>query len=318
METIQTIDVTVIEPRLKHSTIFQHFDMLKPGETFIIFNDHDPKPLYYQLLGERGDIFNWSYLQEGPEHWQVKITKKGSLPADETIGQIASKDIRKAEAFKKLGIDFCCGGKRTLKQAMHAANISEKQLEAALADTAQLPATQQTLNFAAWQPGFLADYITNVHHSYIRENGPVIEGLANKVANRHGDRQPELYALSEQVQMLLADLYQHLAKEENILFPAIKQMASAINTGEISDNTVIASAIALMEQEHESAGEDLRSLRKITNQYQLPQDACNSYTYLFEKLKEFENDLFNHIHLENNILFPKALQLQQQLTGTGE
>lgn len=315
METIQTIDVTIIEPRLKHSTIFQHFDNLKPGEAFIIFNNHDPKPLYYQLIGERGDIFTWNYLQQGPQHWQVKIAKKGSSSIDETVGEIASKDIRKADAFKKLGIDFCCGGKKTLKQALRDANITQQQLESALAESAQLPATQRSLNFASWHPGFLADYIVNVHHSYVRENGPVIAGLASKVANRHGDRHPELFALSQQVQLLLADLYQHLVKEENVLFPAIKQLASAKSNLQIGDNVGIASVVALMEQEHESAGDDLRSLRKITNQYQLPDGACNSYTYLFEKLREFENDLFNHIHLENNILFPKALQLQQQLTS---
>ena len=313
METIQTIDVTVIEPRFKHATIFQRFDSLDEGEAFIIFNDHDPKPLYYQLLGERGDIFNWNYLQEGPEYWQVKIQKKGLALLNETVGQIALKDIRKADAFKKLGIDFCCGGKKTLKQAMVDANISEQQLEEALAESAQLPATQQPLNFASWQPGFLADYITNVHHAYVRENGPIISGLANKVANRHGKLHPELFELSEQVTTLLQDLYQHLDKEDNILFPAIKQLASAQSNGQVLDQISVDSAIEQLEKEHESAGDDLRSLRKITNQYQLPTDACNSYTYLFEKLKEFENDLFNHIHLENNILFPKALQLQQQL-----
>ena len=315
METIQTIDVTSIEPRLKHATIFQHFDRLKPGEAFIIFNDHDPKPLYYQLVGERGDIFTWNYLQEGPQHWQVKIEKKGLSSIDETVGEIASKDIRKADAFKKLGIDFCCGGKKTLKQALRDANVTEQQLESALAESAQLPATQRSLNFASWEPGFLADYIVNVHHNYVRENGPVIAGLASKVANRHGDRHPELFALSEQLQLLLADLYQHLVKEENVLFPAIKKLASAQSDPQIADNISIASVVALMEQEHESAGDDLRSLRTITNQYQLPDGACNSYTYLFEKLREFEGDLFNHIHLENNILFPKALQLQQQLTS---
>jgi regulator of cell morphogenesis and NO signaling len=311
METIQTIDVTVIEPRLKHATIFQRFDALEAGEAFIIFNDHDPTPLYYQLLGERGDIFTWNYLQDGPEHWQVKIAKKGASPVNETVGQLASSDIRKADAFKKLGIDFCCGGKKTLKQALRDANVTEQQLEVALAETAHLPASQQPLNFTSWKPDFLADYIVNVHHQYVREYGPVIAGLANKVANRHGANHPELFALAEGVQLLLADLYQHLDKEENVVFPAIKQLVNAKPGSELLNHISVSSAIGLMEQEHESAGDDLRSLRMITNQYDLPKDACNSYTYLFEKLKEFENDLFNHIHLENNILFPKALVLQQ-------
>lgn len=315
METIPTINVTTIEPRFKHATIFQHFDALLPGGSFIIFNDHDPKPLYYQLLGERGDIFTWKYLQEGPEYWQVKISKKGAEADNETVGQLASQDIRKADAFRKLGIDFCCGGKRKLKDALREAGVTQEQYEETLAAAATLPVSQQPLNFAAWQPGFLIDYIINVHHQYVRESGPVIGGLAVKVASRHGDKHPELFALSEQVQLLLSDLYNHLEKEEGIVFPAIKQFAQASDKAQMQDTPDLNVVIGLMEAEHESAGDDLKRLRKISNEYQLPQGACNSYTYLFEKLKEFENDLFNHIHLENNILFPKALKISRQLAG---
>lgn len=315
METIPTLNVTVIEPRFKHATIFQHFDALLPGDAFVIFNDHDPKPLYYQLLGERGNVFTWNYLQEGPEYWQVKIVKKGAEDAGETVGQIASKDIRKADAFRKLGIDFCCGGKRKLKDALRDAGVTQEQFEETLAAAAALPSSQQPLDFAAWQPGFLIDYIVNVHHQYVRENGPVIEGLAAKVASRHGDRHPELFALSEQVQLLLSDLYSHLEKEEGVVFPAIKQLVQARDKEGMQDAPDLNLVIGLMEVEHASAGDDLKRLRKISNDYQLPQAACNSYTYLFEKLKEFENNLFNHIHLENNILFPKALKISQQLSN---
>lgn len=315
METIPTLNVTVIEPRFKHATIFQHFDALLPGDAFVIFNDHDPKPLYYQLLGERGNVFTWNYLQAGPEYWQVKIVKKGVEDVGETVGQIASKDIRKADAFRKLGIDFCCGGKRKLKDALRDAGVTQEQFEETLAAAAAMPASQQPLDFAAWQPGFLIDYIVNVHHQYIRENGPVIEGLAAKVASRHGDRHPELFALSEQVQLLLSDLYSHLEKEEGVVFPAIQQLVQARDKEGMQDAPDLNLVIGLMEVEHASAGDDLKRLRKISNDYQLPQAACNSYTYLFEKLKEFENNLFNHIHLENNILFPKALKISQQLSG---
>lgn len=117
MATIDTLDVTKIEPRLKHPTIFEHFDALKAGESFAIHNDHDPKPLYYQLLGQRGNIFSWEYLQAGPEIWLVKIEKNKADEAGniETVGNIAAKDYRKAEVFKKFGIDFCCAGNRSLK-----------------------------------------------------------------------------------------------------------------------------------------------------------------------------------------------------------
>jgi regulator of cell morphogenesis and NO signaling len=123
------LNVTLIEPRLKHPTIFKHFDALKEGEAFQILNDHDPKPLYYQLLGERGNIFTWSYLEQGPQWWKVQI-KKNDLANGETVGEIAAKDIRKAEVFKKYGIDFCCGGKKSLKQVCEEKGLDVEIVEA--------------------------------------------------------------------------------------------------------------------------------------------------------------------------------------------
>src|SRR5688572_19467030 len=117
------LNVTLLEPKLKHPTIFKYFDALEPGVGFMILNDHDPKPLYYQMLGERGNIFTWTYLEKGPTWWKVLI-KKNDASTGETIGEIAAADIRKAEVFRKYGIDFCCGGKRSLKQV-----CEEKGLE---------------------------------------------------------------------------------------------------------------------------------------------------------------------------------------------
>src|SRR5690606_22997516 len=116
METTDILDVTAIEPKFKHPRIFEKFDALDKGESFIIHNDHDPKPLYYQLLGERGNIFNWEYLEQGPEWWKVKISKKGTNETDETLGELVAKDLRKAQVFKKYGLDYCCGGKKKVKQ----------------------------------------------------------------------------------------------------------------------------------------------------------------------------------------------------------
>ena len=111
------LNVTLLEPRQKHPTIFARFDALNEGESLVIHNDHDPKPLYYQLLGERGNIFSWEYLEQGPEWWKVRIGKNSSGASDETLFQIAAKDLRKAEVFKKYGLDFSCEGKQTIKEA---------------------------------------------------------------------------------------------------------------------------------------------------------------------------------------------------------
>lgn len=303
------LDVTRIEPRLKHPTIFEHFDALEQGESFIIHNDHDPKPLYYQLLGERGNIFTWEYLESGPVHWQVQLTKPAG-EAEETVGEIAAKDMRKAEVFKKLGIDFCCGGKQTLKEAIHGAGLSEAQVREALDRAEAAAAGPAAHDFDAWDLGFLADYIYNVHHRYIRENGPLIEQLAEKVASRHGAAHPELVALAKGLGGLMEELYSHLQKEERVLFPAIKTMEGGDGSHQASIG--IQGPVQVMEAEHGSAGDELRALRKLTRDYRLPADACNSYTYLFDKIKEFENDLFQHIHLENNILFPKAVKMEKE------
>lgn len=304
------LDVTRIEPRLKHPTIFEHFDALEAGESFIIHNDHDPKPLYYQLLGERGNIFTWEYLESGPLHWQVQIAKPAAEKAEETVGEIAARDIRKAEVFKKLGIDFCCGGKQTLKEAIHHAGLTEEQVQEALDRSDAVVTGQIAHDFDSWDLGFLADYIYNVHHRYIRENGPIIEQLAEKVASRHGSVHPELVELANGLEGLMDELYSHVQKEERVLFPAIKALESNGTGAQIPVG--IGGPAQMMEVEHGAAGDELKALRKLTRDYELPADACNSYTYLFEKVKEFENDLFQHIHLENNILFPKALKLEKE------
>lgn len=295
------LDVTQIEPRFKHPTIFNHFDALESGEGFTILNDHDPKPLYYQLLGERGNIFTWEYLENGPEWWRVQITKPTQERKD-TVGDIAAKDIRKAEVFKKLGIDFCCGGKQSLQEAAQTAGINEKQLLEELEKAENIQVETTNLDFNKWDIGFLADYIYNVHHNYIREHGPIIEQLADKVALRHGVEHNELLELANGMHEFMAHLYDHIEKEERQLFPLLKKLEDEDQEG----RNKIKEIVKFMEHEHDSAGEELRQFRRLTKDYKLPDNACNSYTYLYDKIKAFESDLFQHIHLENNILFPKA------------
>ena len=317
MVTAETLDVTKIEPRKKHPTIFQHFDELEPGESFIIENDHDPKPLYYELIGERGNIFTWEYLQKGPEWFTVKIAKRPSTDGEETIGAIAAKDIRKAEILKAKGVDFCCGGNKTIKEASEEAGITEEELRSAL-NTTEAGPLSPSQDFNKWELDFLADYIINTHHRYIRENVENINSIAAKVAQVHGEHHPELKKLAQSINHFLQDLLNHTIKEERVLFPAIKEGVAKKRdssfTGTIPAG-FIKHPILMMQKEHEIAGEDLTFFRKITNNYALPADACNSYMYLFEKMKEFENDLYNHIHLENNILFPKALKLDEELAS---
>jgi len=261
MITAQTLDVTQIEPRLKHPTIFEHFDALAPGESFVIHNDHDPKPLYYQLLGERGNIFTWEYLEAGPQTWLVQIAKN-NLNQDgvvETVGSIAAKDYRKAEVFKKFGIDFCCGGEKSLKDASAEAGISEEQLKAELekADTVSTSASQ---DYDKWKLDFLADFITNTHHQYVKDSASVIKGLSEKVAQHHGSQHAELWPLAQRVNSLMDDLLDHLTKEEEILFPAIKSLVQSAQAKQApqSNGNSIKEVIKAMHTEHDHAGDDLK------------------------------------------------------------
>lgn len=310
MILIEELLVTQIEPKLKHPTIFKHFDALEQGEAFVINNDHDPKPLYYQLLGERGNTFSWKYLEEGPETWRVQISKNQLAGNGETVGEMVAKDIRKAEVFKKLGIDFCCGGNKTLKEASEAAGVPEADIQKALERVDEI-VSHPAQDMSKWSPNLMADYIVETHHRFVKEQSPILLSLAEKVAAHHENQHPELKRLVQGVRHFLEELQLHLLKEEEILFPAIKELNllnEEVHTSP-EDAHAIQKVINLMVREHEVAGEDLVYFRKLTNDYTLPPDACNSYAYLFDKMAAFENDLHMHIHLENNILFPKVAAL---------
>ncbi|HEY8661491.1 MAG TPA: iron-sulfur cluster repair di-iron protein [Hanamia sp.] len=309
------LNVTLIEPKLKHPTIFVKFDELNPGESLIIHNDHDPKPLYYQLLGERGNIFVWEYLEQGPQLWRVKISKKVAGEKDETLGEIAAKDLRKAEVFKKYGLDFCCGGKKTVKEACAEKGLDVTKVEQELQTADKNITGSRPLPYNDWSLDFLADYIVNTHHSYVKKTIPDLRSYASKVASVHGSRHPELLAISQLTDEVCEELSLHMVKEETVLFPYIKQLAASKNNGNPLQkgtfNTVQA-PINMMEHEHDVVGKKLEQIRTLSNNYALPEDACASYSYLFKTLDEFENDLHIHVHLENNILFPKSLDLEKE------
>lgn len=315
MDTLQSnfIDVTLIEPRLKHPTIFQVFDSLAGGESLTIHNDHDPKPVYYQLLGERGDIFTWQYLQEGPEWWDVKITKRGAEDK-ETIGEIAVKDLRKAEVFKKYGIDFCCGGKKTLSEVCAEKNIDVTKIETELQQLST-EGKVSNVSYNEWNIDFLADYIVNTHHSYVRKYLPELRGYALKVAQVHGEHHPELLPIQKLVEEINEELTEHMEQEEKVLFSYVKQIVHSKNTNQplVKEGKTLQELIDELEKEHDFVGRCFDKIRELSNGYAIPEDACSSYKLLYKMIQEFEDDLHIHIHLENNILFPKAVDMEKSL-----
>lgn len=310
----EVLDVTIIEPRLKHPTIFEHFDKLPAGEAFVIHNDHDPKPLYYQLIGERGNCFSWKYLLNGPEIWEVEIRRNDPGHHIETLGEIVSKDLRKAETFKKLGLDFCCGGKKSLEDACREKGLDVLQVKNELEKTANASTGAPQHDFDSWSLSFLSDYIVNVHHAYVKQNIPILLELSEKVAGRHGKTNPELDQVLQKVNAMANELTLHLKKEETVLFPYIKQLENQnAPGGQLSQSFgSVKEPVAVMENDHDIVGQLAEEIRSLTNNYSLPENACNSYGLLYKKLEDFENDLHMHIHLENNILFPKAIALESK------
>ncbi len=312
---METLDVTKIEPRLKHSTICDKFDALISGDWFIIKNDHDPIPLYYQMLAERGNVFDWEYLSKGPEIYEVKITKLKKEETPTTIGTLVAKDFRKAEVFKKFGIDFCCGGNKTVKEVCEKKGINQAEVEKQLTLLDLKPKNNEN-DFEKWGLDFLCDFIQNTHHVYVREALPLLDELSIKVANVHGAENTNLLKIANKFKLISNELKSHMQEEELVLFPYIKELAKASKTSLLLNKSTtepIRITIQNMESEHEIVGDSLKEIRILSNQYRVPEDACNSYRVLFSKLEEFEEDLHHHVHLENNLLFPKAIDLENKL-----
>ncbi len=315
METFNILDVTIIEPRFTHPIILERFDDLLEGQAFIIHNDHDPKPLYYQLLGERGNIFNWEYLEEGPEYWKVKISKLSANEANPTIGELVASDYRKAEVFKKFGLDFCCGGKKTLQEACKSKGLDVVQIEKELTAVDSIFVLPSE-DYDSWNIDFLADYILNTHHQYVKRAIPVIYEYTQKVASVHGDRHPEALTIAELFLTVSDELNRHMCKEEDILFPYVKHLSIAEKNGMLVESPsfgTVKGPISIMEHEHDEVGKLLEKIKALSNNYTPPADACTTYKLAYSKLQEFENDLHKHVHLENNILFPKAIELEKRL-----
>lgn len=309
------LDVTALDPRDKHPAIFDRFDALADGETLTISNDHDPKPLYYQMLAERGKIFEWHYIEKGPLTWLVEIKKTLHSGHEETIGTICAADMRKAEVFRKHGIDFCCGGKKTLSEACRENGLDILAIKTEL-ENAGTEHYETVNTYMEWDPSFLADYIVQNHHRYIEKQIPVLLELSGKSIAAHGSAHSELREIDFRLRTLLSELEAHMHKEEKVLFPYIKYMEQCLKSRIKPDKPVfdtVEMPINMMEMEHESAGDLLSDINILSNSYTPPADACNTFKLLYTQLSAFENDLKTHIHLENNILFPKSLELERNL-----
>ena len=211
--------------------------------------------------------------------------------------------------------DFCCGGKKTVKEACKEKGLDVTKIEQELQQADRLQGSRP-LPYNEWSLDFLADYIVNTHHSYVVKNLPDIRTYATKVMKVHGSRHPELVPVWKLVEQVYTEMMSHMVKEEKVLFPYIKELVAATNKiqpVQASHFGTVQNPINMMEMEHEVVGKCLAEIRELTSNYTLPEDACASYSLLYRMLDEFEEDLHMHVHLENNILFPKAVELEKNL-----
>jgi regulator of cell morphogenesis and NO signaling len=238
--------------------------------------------------------------------------------AARTVGDLVADDFRAAAVFEQFGIDFCCSGRRTLDEACRAAAADPVRVVHAL--KALPPAIDGDDDAARWPIPRLIDFIVSTHHAYVRSAMPAITRHLAKLVEVHGARHPELPRIAAYFEQVVADLSQHMVKEEQVLFPYVRDLAEA---GDSCGRTrspfgTVANPIRMMEREHQEVADALRLIRELTRGYAAPDDGCTTYAITMDELRQFERDLHRHVHLENNVLFPAAMRIEGRLCGSLE
>lgn len=226
---------------------------------------------------------------------------------DMKVGDIVTADYRAAEVFKKYGIDYCCGGNQSLDRAASEKKLDIAELELKLNHLDEVETNRQ-LNYKDWNPGFLCDYIVNEFHNKVYRVLPELMAYLDKIEKVHGANHPELKEIANLFALINTELPIHQHQEENVFFPAIKELE---NTDATDAKRIINTQYAQMMEEHELVGGTIDKIKVLSKNYLVPDDGCNTYRVTYKMLEEFEDDLHTHVHIENNILFPKAVALAQ-------
>lgn len=221
--------------------------------------------------------------------------------SEQTLASIVTGNYRAATVFEKYSLDFCCKGKRSLAEACAEKKIEQDDVINDLLN--QLTEQPKQIPFTEISNEELIGYILMHHHFYVKQSMPTISIHLQKVATKHGERFPYMIEVWELFQQIQQDMTSHMHKEELILFPRIKELS----TKSASETAFIQVPISVMEMEHDNAGEIMYKIRTLTNGYEIPEGACTTFRVVLGELKEFEEDLHQHVHLENNILFPNAI-----------
>lgn len=232
-----------------------------------------------------------------------------------TIKEIVTDNFHTAAVFEKYSLDFCCRGGKTIEEASREKGVDPQSVVSDILAISSDNANRST-HFAEWEPDFLIDYIVKNHHSYVTKMIPVLYTHTQKVAAVHGNNHPEVIEIAKHFETVAIELQQHMRKEEQMLFPFIHDLYKAKKTGQLNGMPAFGSVknpIRMMEAEHQHAGDEMYEIRSLSSGYTPPEDACTTFRVTYQELQDFEHDLHQHVHLENNILFPKAVQLEKEL-----
>ncbi len=230
----------------------------------------------------------------------------------ETVREIALRQPTSIRVFEKFGIDYCCGGRKPLADACTVHNLPLDTVLAAL-ETAAANSAPSAEDWSRASLASLSEQIVSVHHAYVKKELPRLALLAEKVVARHGDTRTELPVIQTTLKQLDEELLAHLAKEEEVLFPYIARLVRSMRDGSARPKScfgTLANPIAMMTKEHDAAGALMAEIRSLSHDFVPPEGACPTYHAFYDGLKEFEQDLHQHIHLENNILFPRAIDME--------
>lgn len=237
------------------------------------------------------------------------------ITENQIIGELVAKDYRTAAIFKKYGIDFCCKGNRTINEACQDKSINSNLI---LSDLKDIDQAQQsnTTDYKSWPLDLLADYVEKKHHRYVEEKILEIKPYLDKICKVHGAAHPELLEINKHFKDTSDELTKHMKKEELILFPYIRELVKAKQKGiKVNDPHfgTVKNPVEMMMQEHVAEGDRFEKINELSNNYTPPADGCSTFRVTYALLKEFEDDLHLHIHIENNILFPKAIELEKEI-----
>jgi regulator of cell morphogenesis and NO signaling len=241
------------------------------------------------------------------------------IDTTKTVREIALEQPTSIRVFERLGIDYCCGGRRPLSEACSERNIEVDDVAAAI-EAAEITPEPAGIDWTKAPLRQLIAHIVTTHHDYVIAELPRLAVFAEKLARKHGETQPHLPALKNVLAELSNELIQHLGKEEQVLFPYIAKLEAAEASGNAQPHEcfgTVANPIAMMTREHDAAGDLLARIEKLTSNFTAPAEACPTYLGFYVGLKEFQQDLHQHIHLENNILFPRAIELENRVPAMG-